>query len=107
SLLGGPHRRDAALHPSGESALRRQRPLQPALSRLRISLVALVILAAVGAGAEQTRVKAMIKLALRWWPERQRARAVSSEPLFTHLAASQVGYAPAMGERFHSPRPFH
>jgi endoglucanase len=51
-------------------------------------------------------MKAAVKRALRWWPERQRARALSSEPLFAHLAASQVGYAPAMVKRFSSPRPF-
>src|SRR4030095_5303189 len=39
--------------------------------------------------------------------ERHRARPLPPEPLFTHLAASQVGYAPAMVKRFSSPRPFH
>jgi endoglucanase len=68
--------------------------------------VALVILAAVGAAAERRRVKATIKTALQWWPERQRARALPSEPLFSHLAASQLGYAPAMVKRFSSPRVF-
>ena len=68
--------------------------------------MALVLLAAVGAVADWTRVRAGIKTALQWWPERQRARAFHPEPLFAHLAASQVGYTPAMVKRFSSPRPF-
>ena len=68
--------------------------------------MALVILAAVGTAAEWTRVRAAIKTAVQWWPERQRARALPREELFAHLAASQVGYTPAMVKRFSSPRRF-
>jgi endoglucanase len=44
--------------------------------------------------------------ALQWWPERQRERAIPREPLFAHLAASQLGYSPDMVKRFSSPRRF-
>jgi endoglucanase len=65
-----------------------------------------VLLAAVGTAAGSTRVRAAIKTALRWWPERQRAMAFPREPLFTHLAASQLGYTPEMVKRFSSPQRF-
>jgi endoglucanase len=51
-------------------------------------------------------VRAAIKTALQWWPERQRAMAFPREPLFAHLAASQLGYTPEMVKRFSSPRRF-
>jgi endoglucanase len=77
------------------------------LSRLRSGILALVVLAAVGTAAEWTRVRRAIKTALQRWPERERARAFPPESLFTHLAASQVGYTPLMVKRFSSPRRFH
>jgi endoglucanase len=68
--------------------------------------VVLALVAAVGATVQWTPVRAAIKTALAWWPEHQRAQAIPSQPLFAHLAASQLGYAPAMQKRFSSPRPF-
>src|SRR5262249_34933215 len=103
--LGGSHRSHAAPHPAGQGSVRRQHAVHSALSRLRLSLVVLLVLAA-GTAAEWKRVRSAIKTALQWWPEHRRARALPSEPLFAHLAASQLGYAPSMLKRFSSPRPF-
>ena len=51
-------------------------------------------------------VRAAAKTILSVWPEHQRARALPPEPFFAQLAASQLGYAPAMQTRFSSPVAF-
>ena len=78
------------------------------MSRVRIGVAAAVavVAATVLAVTGSSRVRARVKPFLAWWPEHQRARAFSVEPLFARLAASQVGYAPAMTKRFTSPLPF-
>jgi endoglucanase len=65
-----------------------------------------VVLAALGTAAGWKRLRPRVKTVLQWFPERLRARALPPEQFFSHLAASQVGYAPAMLKRFSSPRPF-
>jgi endoglucanase len=65
-----------------------------------------VVLATALAVTGSARVRARVKPFLQWWPEHRRARAFPVQQLFTRLAASQVGYAPAMTKRFSSPQRF-
>lgn len=51
-------------------------------------------------------VKRVGKAALAWPVTRQRARLRPAEPPFARLAASQVGYAPAMRKEFTAPARF-
>ncbi len=81
----------------------------------RRATVALLLLLLVVAGAVLSRVGPP---ATRRWERRVAARLVglpallkrrvarSEAPPFAHLAASQVGYGPAMRKQFTSPRPF-
>ena len=63
-------------------------------------------LAAAATAVGWTSVRAAAKAILSVWPEHQRSRALPPEPFFAQLAASQLGYAPAMQKRFSSPVAF-
>ena len=71
---------------------------------LAAAIAALVAAAAVLLGRDA--LERAGKAALAWPVNRQRERLRSGEPPFAHLAASQLGYAPAMRKQFTSPRPF-
>ncbi len=74
--------------------------------RRRALVKGTVVLAALLALAGSTTGRKLVRKVLATWPEYQRARQRIPEEPFGLLAASQVGYAPAMLKRFSSPRPF-
>ncbi|MGZ6135690.1 MAG: glycoside hydrolase family 9 protein, partial [Myxococcaceae bacterium] len=65
-------------------------------------LAGVLVLALAGSGPGRTLVRRI----LATWPEHRRAKERIAEEPFGMLAASQVGYAPAMVKRFSSPRAF-
>ncbi len=68
-----------------------------------LGAVALVLVLAVEGRA---RIKKAARSAVGWWSSRARSKQAVPERPFGLLAASQVGYGPAMQKRFSSPRPF-
>lgn len=74
----------------------RKRPL------LLAGLAALAVAGVLGGAAG----KGALKRGLGWWTSRQRERLRAPDQPFDHLAASQIGYGPAMPKQFVSPRRF-
>jgi endoglucanase len=71
---------------------------------LALGALAAVALALAAAGPERLRRASWIARGLPAWL--LRAAAPAEPPLFSQLAASQVGYGPDLRKEFSSPRPF-